>query len=131
MVAYSLGHKGTGQQAWYKRPGRFGHRAPSVMERANAASYEVHVELFDDGSHTDDLDRLELLLGPNWVAPVLSGGAARMWRFTHRNDAEHAGELARGLLAPDGPVFLIWLREPGKRSRRLLGGSIEGARSDA
>jgi hypothetical protein len=91
------------------------------MEAAPSATYEVHVELF--GEDEDDLlDALELLLGDNWTAPVLTSGVSRLWRHTHRNDAEHAGELARNLLEQGQVVFLVWLREPGAKTRRLLSG---------
>jgi hypothetical protein len=99
------------------------------MESPGASRFEVHVELFDavaDGL----LDSLDRLLGRRWVAPVSYSGVCRRWWFTHRNDAGHAAELARGVLEEHGSAFLIWLREPDSR-RRLLGGSVDGARSDA
>ena len=92
------------------------------MEGPTATTFELHVELF--GAEDDRwAAALQHLLGDQWVAPALPVGVCRQWGFRHRNDAEHAAHLAHRLLEPHGHVFLIWLREPGERSRQLLSGS--------
>jgi hypothetical protein len=89
--------------------------------------YELQVELL--GEEPDEwLGALELLLGRRRGDALsdVSGetASAAVWRFGARSDAEHAGELARGLLDRGQVEFRVWLLRPGLRARWLL--SVRG-----